>query len=393
MHVDDLTRLLQACVKKRTPVLAVVAVIGTTEESDVDPLERVLEIRCDFRKLGLDFAVHCDAAWGGYFNSMLRSDSDIGLFDAIPTYPMSDYVTTQYKSLRQADSITVDPHKAGYVPYPAGGLCYRNSGLRDLVSLRAPVIFHNQLEQTVGVYGIEGSKPGAAAASVYLAHKVIRPAQSGYGQILGRCMWTSKRMYGRLVSLLDSRVTLTFLQQLPVELAGGSPQAVENQKAYIRENFVNPTNDQLKQLLTRDPAANSLFSEMGSDQVILSYAFNFVDKAGTINKEPDKANRLNEAVYNICSMSVPPTTIDALNRLKLIITSSSFDPEIYGQPFVDLFARRMGLEPSAGKAISFLISTTMDPWTTETPDGDFLAVIEGALLEAVHQALDTLGYG
>lgn len=393
MHVDDLIRLLQACVQRRPPVLAVVAVIGTTEESAVDPLERILEIRCDFRKLGLDFAVHCDAAWGGYFNSMLRSESDIGLFDAIPTYPMSGYVTKQYKSLREADSITVDPHKAGYVPYPAGGLCYRNSGLRDLISLKAPVIFQNKLEPTVGIYGIEGSKPGAAAASVYLAHKVIRPAQSGYGQILGRCMWTSKRMYGRLVSMLDPRAKLTFLQQLPAELAGGSPQAIEDEKAYIRANFVNCTNDQLKQLLSRDSVASSLFSEMGSDQVILSYAFNFVDEAGTINKDLSRANRLNEEVYNICSMSVPPTTIDDLNRLKLIITSSSFDPEIYGQPFVDLFARRMGLESTAGKAISFLISTTMDPWTTDTPGGDFLAVIEGALMEAVHQALDTLGYG
>jgi glutamate/tyrosine decarboxylase-like PLP-dependent enzyme len=398
MRTDDLVRLLRTCVENRTPVLAVVAVIGSTEESAVDPLDSILQIRRDFRKLGLDFAVHCDAAWGGYFNSMLRSDSEAGLLDAIPTWPMSGYVIRQYNCLREADSITVDPHKAGYVPYPAGGLCYRNSGLRDLVSLKAPIIFQNKLERTVGIYGIEGSKPGAAAASVYLAHKVIRLAQSGYGKILGRCMWTSKRMYARLVSMLDPRFTITFLQQLPTELAGEGPQAIENQKAYIRANFVNGTNEQIERVLD-DPVAKLLFSEMGSDQVILSYAFNFVDKTRTINKDLDKANRLNEAVYNICSMSTPPTSMADLNRLKLIVTSSSFDPAIYGQPFVDLFAHRMGLESSAGKAISFLISTTMDPWTTDTlptreqPDGDFLAVIEGALADAVRQALGTLGYG
>jgi hypothetical protein len=32
----------------------------------------------------------------------------------------------------------------------------------------------------VGIYGIEGSKPGAAAASIYLSRKVIRPTQAGY---------------------------------------------------------------------------------------------------------------------------------------------------------------------------------------------------------------------
>ena len=35
---------------------------------------------------------------------------------------MDDYVVRQYLVLGEADSITVDPHKAGYIPYPAGGL-------------------------------------------------------------------------------------------------------------------------------------------------------------------------------------------------------------------------------------------------------------------------------
>lgn len=400
MSVDDLERSLRMCLERRIPVLAVVAVIGSTEESAVDPLDEILKVREDFRNQGLDFAVHCDAAWGGYFSSMLRRDPGTGLVDAIPVYPMSKHVIQQYTALREADTITVDPHKAGYVPYPAGGLCYRNSGLRDLISLKAPVIFQNQLEPTVGIYGIEGSKPGAAAASVYLAHKVIRPTQSGYGKILGSCIWTSKRMYARFVSMKDDRFTITFLQQLPSELAHEKPEVVEEQKAYIRDHFVNCTNEQLTDLLKADPEkAGTLFREIGSDQVILSYAFNFVDKTGSINKDIDKANSLNKAVYNICSMSTPPKTMGDLNKLNLIITSSEFDPVIYGQPFVDLFARRMGLKLSSGKALRFLISTTMDPWTTETPPapgypgGDFLAVIEDVLKAAVYQALDSLGDG
>ena len=69
----------------------------------------------------------------------------------------------QYEALPLADSITVDPHKGGYVPYPAGALCYRNAAFRDAISLRAPVVFHSQTEPTIGVYGVEGSKPGSAA--------------------------------------------------------------------------------------------------------------------------------------------------------------------------------------------------------------------------------------
>jgi hypothetical protein len=398
MDIDALMPLLEECLERRTPVLSVVAVIGSTEESAVDPLCRILAVRDDFRKRGLDFAIHCDAAWGGYFSSMLRNDLNGRLIDAVPVYPMSDYVIQQYDALRNADSITVDPHKAGYVPYPAGGLCYRNSALRDQVSLAAPIVFHSQLEPTVGIYGIEGSKPGAAAAAVYLAHQVIRPSQSGYGKILGNCMWTSKRMYARLITMGDQRITITFLQQLPAELANEKPAVIEAQKAYIGENFVNCTNEQLWHLL-EDPRASKLFKDIGSDQVILSYAFNFFDGDGNLNTDLTKANMLNDSVFNVCSVTKPPTSMADLNKLKVIVTESSFDPAIYGQPFVDRFARRMGVATSPGVPVKFLISTTMDPWTTEAPptpenqSGDFQAVIADALMSAAHQALHSLKFG
>ncbi len=65
---------------------------------------------------------------------------------------------------------------------------------------------------------------------------------------------------------------------------------------------------------------------------------------------------------------------------------------MYGQHFVDAFCRRLGVLPQAELGVDFLISTTMDPWTTETAGGDFLATIEAALVRAAHRALDELGY-
>ena len=74
----------------------------------------------------------------------------------------------------------------------------------------------------------------------------------------------------------------------------------------------------------------------------------------------------------------------------LILTSSRFDPSVYGQGFVDAFCRRMGVDPVPGEGVDFLISTTMDPWTTETEAGDFQAEIMAALTRAAHAALDEL---
>jgi hypothetical protein len=42
-------------------------------------------------------------------------------------------------------------------------LCYRNGAMRDLIAFTASVVYHGGVDPTVGVYGIEGSKPGAAA--------------------------------------------------------------------------------------------------------------------------------------------------------------------------------------------------------------------------------------
>ena len=68
--------------------------------------------------------------------------------------------------------MTIDPHKAGFCPYPAGSLLYRNGTMKGFITLAAPEVFHNPDDLNVGIYGLEGSKPGAAACSVLLSHQV-----------------------------------------------------------------------------------------------------------------------------------------------------------------------------------------------------------------------------
>lgn len=390
MHMPHLREQLRNCLMRRIPVIAVVAVIGSTEESAVDPLRDILDLREEFRKQGLDFIIHCDAAWGGYFNSMYRDD-DRALFAPPPEFPMSDYVKKQYQSLREADSITVDPHKAGFIPYPAGALCYRNSALRDFVSLAAPVVFHSELEPTVGIYGIEGSKPGAAAAAVFLAHKLIRPNKQGYGKILGECVWVSKRMYCRLLTMQDrgaqpSRFKVVPFQMLPAERDNLGPDAVKQQYDMVK-GFIGLSNEALNTLLDENKKGEmELFKELGSDQVIVAYVINFRDPAtGDWNQDPGKLNELNKKVFEICSIT---DTDEDPNKIDLIVTSSQFDAGVYGSDFVEHYASRLGVRNA--RNITFLISTTMNPWTTDTEKGDFLEVVEGALRDAVHTAIDEI---
>jgi hypothetical protein len=64
--LSDLRRRLDECLAERRPVITVVAVIGTTEESAVDPLADILTLRNEYIARGLFFHVHADAAFGGY---------------------------------------------------------------------------------------------------------------------------------------------------------------------------------------------------------------------------------------------------------------------------------------------------------------------------------------
>ncbi len=390
MSLDSVAESLEIAVRRRVPVLAVVAVIGSTEESAVDPLAGLLELRAQFRRRGLNFAIHADAAWGGYFRSMLNDGEGANLpeapSDGVPICAMSDYVQQQYLALAHADSITVDPHKGGYVPYPAGALCYRNADFRNAVSLRAPVIFHNQTEPTIGVYGVEGSKPGSAAAAVWLAHRVIRPDRTGYGRILGQCIWTAKRLFCRLLALTDDRFSITLFNQTPAERAGKPPGVIEAERAALRD-LVPLDNAALMARLEADPKVAKLFYQVGSDQVILAFALNAKGADGSPNRSLAQANALNEAVFTRCSIIEPR---EDLSGLDLVLTSSRFDPSVYGQPFVDTFCRRLGVTPEPGRGVDFLICTTMDPWTTQTERGDFQATLVEALRHAAHAAIDTL---
>lgn len=72
MDINKLKEKLKQCVEKRQAVYAVVAIMGSTEHGACDSLGDIIELRKEFeRDHGLSFVIHADAAWGGYFRSML----------------------------------------------------------------------------------------------------------------------------------------------------------------------------------------------------------------------------------------------------------------------------------------------------------------------------------
>ncbi len=384
MSIPELRQRLAACLAERRPVLTVVAVIGSTEESAIDPLKDVLALREEFRQQGLEFTVHADAAFGGYHASVVREEFDMAEPPALvppPAMPLSRYVTEQFRALAYTDSITVDPHKSGYIPYPAGALCYRNGAMRDLVTFSAPVVFHGHAEPTVGIYGIEGSKPGAAAAAVYLSHRVIRPSKSGYGKILGQALFSCKQLYVRLLCMArpGDRFIVVPVPRLPAEMSG---EDIEKQLQLIRDRIDGKSSA----AIIADAEAMALLAELGPDENILAYAFNFRTPSGAINTDLAQTNHLNKAIYDRLSIN-PGEDIYGYN---LIVSTTDLDTAHYGEVFIDNYKRRLRVAGSSGSSITVLRSVVMDPWLTETTKGSFLDVLEGEFRKAVADALEEI---
>lgn len=194
LDLDALEEVLETCGRERQPVLLAVAVLGTTEYGTIDPVDGVVAARDRFAARGLGFGVHVDGAWGGYLATLFRNaDGSLRSLaevrNGFEAFPMPE-VYTAFAALGDTDSVTVDPHKLGYLPYGAGAFICRDHRATALLAEQADYVFHDATPagylaryRSLGQFIPEGSKPGAAAAAAYVTHKVLPLDHTGLGRL------------------------------------------------------------------------------------------------------------------------------------------------------------------------------------------------------------------
>jgi len=234
VHVDDCMRmdaahleqcLLEAADRGET-ALCVVGVLGTTEFGTVDPIHEILEVRERVRqRCGLYPYVHVDAAWGGYMASIFRREDGSMIprnelrreFRAFP----GETLYQSFAALADVDSITVDPHKMGYVPYPAGAFVARNRRIVDFIAQEAAYVFDLGASETevptgqklhaLGKYILEGSKPGSAAAAVHVVHEVLPLHERGFGRMLKGTIHAAEAFYAKAREMREKLIDVVHL--------------------------------------------------------------------------------------------------------------------------------------------------------------------------------------
>ncbi|MBR0059474.1 MAG: tyrosine decarboxylase MfnA [Methanobrevibacter sp.] len=141
--------------------VAIVAIAGTTELGLIDPIEEISKIAYEN-----NIFFHVDAAFGGFSIPFLKN---IGY-----EYPEFDF------KLDGVSSITVDPHKMGLAPIPAGGIIFRKKEYLEVMAVDSPYL-------TVKTQStIVGTRLGASTVATYALLKYF--GKSGYSKMARELM-------------------------------------------------------------------------------------------------------------------------------------------------------------------------------------------------------------
>jgi tyrosine decarboxylase/aspartate 1-decarboxylase len=155
---------VDAVINAVTPrTIAIVGVAGTTGLGVVDPIAKLSRVALDN-----DLYFHVDAAFGGFVLPFLKTlGVDVPVFDF---------------EAPGLCSITVDPHKMGLAPIPAGGILFRDEKIRKLISWNVSYLAGGEAEHA----SIVGTRSGASVIAVWGLLKHL--GEDGYKRIVKRCM-------------------------------------------------------------------------------------------------------------------------------------------------------------------------------------------------------------
>ena len=210
MDIDELEKIVRQLASDDIPILGVVGVVGTTEEGAIDSIDKIVNLREKLMMEGIYYYIHVDAAYGGYGRSIFLDEDnefipyenleevhkEYGVFTENKKY-ITKEVYDAYKAIELTESVTIDPHKMGYIPYSAGGIVIKDIRMREVISYFATYVFEKGAEvpALLGAYILEGSKAGATAVAVWAAHHVLPLNISGYGKLIGASIEGALRFY------------------------------------------------------------------------------------------------------------------------------------------------------------------------------------------------------
>ncbi len=208
MDENELDRILDKLHSQNIPVLAVVGVLGTTDFGTIDPIDSIVELQKKYADKGLNFYIHVDASYGGYLMTLLKNEQGkmIPRADIISqwnNFP-SERVYKAFQSIANVDSITIAPHTFGYLPQGTGGFISRNRETVKLLAHSESNLLENNDEinfDQLSRFILDGTRPGAKAAAIYVTHKVLPLTAEGFGRVIKQTIRASEYLTKKIDQL------------------------------------------------------------------------------------------------------------------------------------------------------------------------------------------------
>ncbi|MCW5724029.1 MAG: hypothetical protein KIS81_03630 [Maricaulaceae bacterium] len=179
---DGFSALVEQAREQARPVLLAVTVAGTTEAGEIDPVDAVADRLDALRGKGVDIWHHVDAAFGGFFCAMLGGAAQQALDPARQR---------ALAAVARSDSVTIDPHKLGYIPYACGAFITRDKRRYQASSFQAPYI-ERKAEGDKWSCTLEGSRSAAGAAATWLTGQTLGFGPERFGALLAATIDTRK---------------------------------------------------------------------------------------------------------------------------------------------------------------------------------------------------------
>ncbi|GGL70890.1 tyrosine decarboxylase MfnA [Halocalculus aciditolerans] len=202
----------------------VVGVAGTTEFGRVDPVPALADLARD-----ADALLHVDAAWGGFYLPFTPHEWSFAHADV--------------------DTMTVDPHKVGRAPVPAGGLLARDSRVLDALAVATPYL------ETRSQATLNGTRSGAGVAGAHAAIDAQWPTEyeDTYERQQANADWLAAELDAR-----GYRVTDPVLPLVAADIPTREFDALRDRDWRISTTAAGETRFVLMPHVTRDTLARFL---------------------------------------------------------------------------------------------------------------------------------------
>jgi len=190
LSADSVKTQIERAIRANRPVMMVVSVAGTTELGMIDPVDEVNAVLREYRDVqGLHIWHHVDAAYGGYLCSTL-SDK---------LCQLSSRNQDALRNIKAANSVTLDPHKLGFVPYACGAFLVPDLESYAVSSIHAPYL---EKARDVDFPGwsttLEGSRAATGPSAVWLSAKVMPLDATGHGAFLNNSLTVAQQIHTAL---------------------------------------------------------------------------------------------------------------------------------------------------------------------------------------------------